>query len=350
MGNERTDPGSPGSIRGARRQAVDLSAVDLVEKETEGRNGTRIPLLIRPAIDGVDLAEWGSQHRSEVEKDLFAHGAILFRGFDVTTPMAFEAVAKSIVPDLFGEYGDLPKEGEGDYVYHSTPYPPDKMILFHSESSHLPKWPMKQFFYCVTAAMEGGETPIVDCRRVLERMDRDVLSTFEGKGLTYVRTFQAGVDVSWQDFFKTEDRSDVEALCRREGMDFEWKAGDVLQIRQSSPALRTHPATGERVFFNQILLHHPAMLDVETRSSIQSLFSEDELPRNVLWGDGTTIPDQVARHVFDVCSELAVGFPWEDRDILMIDNMLVSHGRNPFVGPRKIVVAMGQMLSIGDAG
>jgi hypothetical protein len=29
----------------------------------------------------------------------------------------------------------------------------------------------------------------------------------------------------------------------------------------------------------------------------------------------------------------------------MLDNMLVAHSRNPFVGPRKIVVAMGEMFS-----
>jgi hypothetical protein len=31
----------------------------------------------------------------------------------------------------------------------------------------------------------------------------------------------------------------------------------------------------------------------------------------------------------------------------MLDNMLAAHSRNPFVGPRKIVVTMGEM--IGEA-
>jgi hypothetical protein len=29
----------------------------------------------------------------------------------------------------------------------------------------------------------------------------------------------------------------------------------------------------------------------------------------------------------------------------MLDNMLICHARNPFVGPRKILVAMGEMIS-----
>jgi hypothetical protein len=32
----------------------------------------------------------------------------------------------------------------------------------------------------------------------------------------------------------------------------------------------------------------------------------------------------------------------------MIDNMLVAHGRNPFSGPRKIVVGMAQPFNYAD--
>ena len=41
----------------------------------------------------------------------------------------------------------------------------------------------------------------------------------------------------------------------------------------------------------------------------------------------------------------AVRFPWQEGDLVMLDNMLVAHARDPFVGPRKIVVAMGDMIA-----
>ena len=33
-------------------------------------------------------------------------------------------------------------------------------------------------------------------------------------------------------------------------------------------------------------------------------------------------------------------------DMIMCDNMLVTHARDTFEGPRQIVVAMGQMMSV----
>ena len=40
--------------------------------------------------------------------------------------------------------------------------------------------------------------------------------------------------------------------------------------------------------------------------------------------------------------------PWHAGDIMMLDNMLTAHARMPFTGPRKIVVAMGEMLAARD--
>jgi alpha-ketoglutarate-dependent taurine dioxygenase len=37
-----------------------------------------------------------------------------------------------------------------------------------------------------------------------------------------------------------------------------------------------------------------------------------------------------------------VEFAWQDDDVLMLDNMLTAHGRAPFQGPRKVVVAMAE--------
>jgi hypothetical protein len=35
-----------------------------------------------------------------------------------------------------------------------------------------------------------------------------------------------------------------------------------------------------------------------------------------------------------------VALPWKQRDVLLLDNVLVAHGRRSFKGPRNILVAM----------
>jgi alpha-ketoglutarate-dependent taurine dioxygenase len=337
----------PRTFRDIRRKTVDVSAASLVKTRTV-QPGQTLPLLVEPALPNVDLADWARGNQELVEASLLKHGAILFRGFGVGTPAAFEKAALALCPGLFAEYGDLPREGLSDKVYQSTPYPPDKHILFHNESSHLPRWPRKQFFACMTVAREGGETPILDCREVYRQMDPEIRDRFAARGLMYVRNFIDGMDVPWQDFFHTSDRAAVEESCRKEGMTCEWTGGNNLRIRQVSPAVVKHPRTGEMVFFNQVQLHHPYCLDAETRQSLRALFKEEDLPRNVSYGDGTPIEDAVMEKLGDLFWKLSVSFPWQQGDLIMVENMLVSHARNPYVGPRKIVVAMGEMVSLKD--
>jgi alpha-ketoglutarate-dependent taurine dioxygenase len=153
--------------------------------------------------------------------------------------------------------------------------------------------------------------------------------------------------VSWQEFFKTDDRAEVERLCRKAEVEFAWKA-DGLSTRQVCRAVATHPRTGEPVFFNQLQLHHASQLGDETRAAMRALFAEEDYPRNVYYGDGTPIEDEVVEEIVRVYWESSVAFPWREGDVLMLDNMLAAHGRNPFTGARKIVVAMGEMISDED--
>jgi len=302
------------------------------------------PLVAKPALADVDLADWAKNNREFIEAKLLQHGGILFRGFIGPVVAAFEQFALSICSELFGEYGDLPREGVSGKVYGSTPYPADKAILFHSESSHLHRWPMKIWFFCVQPAQQGGETPIVDCRKIYQLLDPKLREKFAQKQIMYVRNYTDGLDVSWKDFFQTEDKSVVEEYCRQAGMEFEWKPGNNLRTRKIRPAIAKHPKTKEMVFFNQLPLHHISCLDAATRASLLSVFGEENLPRNVYYGDGTPIEDSVMAQIQAVYAQAAVSFPWQAGDILMLDNMLAAHSRNPFIGSRKIVVAMGEMI------
>jgi hypothetical protein len=188
----------------------------------------------------------------------------------------------------------------------------------------------------------------VDCRKIYQLLNPKLREKFGQKQLMYVRNYTQGLDVSWTEFFHTTDKAAVEAYCHQHAIDFEWTANNGLRTQQIRPAVAKHPKTGEIAFFNQLQLHHIACLDPSVRESLLSLFGEANLPRHVYYGDGTEIEDAAIAEICEVYRQATISFPWQQGDILMLDNLLTAHGRNPYVGPRKIVVAMGEIISSAD--
>ncbi len=334
-------------LRNIRRKGVDLAQASV--KKTEFlAPGETLPLVVKPTAGDVDLVSWVRRDRDFLQNELLKYGAILFRGFNTDSVAVFGQFASSVCSELFSEYGDLPRPGEGQKVYTSTPYPPDQMILYHNESSHMHLWPSKIMFFCVTAAQAGGETPIVDGRKMYRLLDPAIRRRFEEKKLMYVRNYKEGLGVSWQEFYRTSDRAEVEAYCRKSDEQFEWLEGTNLRTRKIRPAVIEHPLTRDKVFFNQMLAHHVSCLEPGTRESLLSLFGEEGLPRNVYYGDGAPIEDSVIDEIRELYHQTAVTFAWQKNDILLVDNILTAHARNSFTGPRKIMVAMGEMVSLTD--
>jgi alpha-ketoglutarate-dependent taurine dioxygenase len=309
---------------------------------------SKMPLLLTPALARVDLSDWAASHRADLQSRLFEHGALLFRGFKLTSVADFERCATAICPDLFSEYGDLPREKVSKKVYGSTPYPSNQPILFHNESSHLHRWPMKIWFFCVKAPEEGGETPIVDCRRVYELLSEKTRDRFARKGIMYVRNYTEGLDVSWQEFFRTRERAVVEKQCRQAGIEYQWIDENILRTRKVAVAITRHPYTGEQLFFNQVQLHHASYLLPEVRESLLDLVGEEGFPRHAYYGDGSQIEAATIAEINEAYEQASVSFNWMENDLLMLDNMLTAHGRKSFVGERKIVVAMGEMFGYED--
>ena len=200
-------------------------------------------------------------------------------------------------------------------------------------------------FLCVQPAAEGGETPIADSRRVLARIDPDIRERFAQKQVQYVRNYGEDLDLSWQDVFQTSDPASVEAYCREAGIEWEWSSNLRLRTAQLCQAVATHPTTGEQVWFNQAHLFHVSSLEPEVREALVES-TRDELPRNTYYGDGSVIEESDLDRVRAAYESETVIFPWEKGDVLLVDNMLVSHGRRPYRGERRIVVGMGQ--AFGD--
>jgi alpha-ketoglutarate-dependent taurine dioxygenase len=333
-------------INNLRRKAINLHSTELITIENSGT----LPLVVKPAIDNVDLIDWLENSREFITHNLLKYGAILFRGFNMDTPSAFEKFGLTICTELFNENGEHPRETVSSKVYTPVFYPADRKLLWHNENSFNYRFPLKIMFGCRQPAQQGGETPIVDSRQVYQLIDPKIRDIFIDKQVMYVRNYGDGLGLDWQTVFQTQDRAEVEKKCQQNAINFEWKSGNRLRTLSVRPAVIKHHQTGELCWFNQAQHWHPACLDPLARETLFASFKSEDLPRNCYYGDGTPIEDYVMAEICRVYQLLEVCFPWHKGDVLLLDNVLTAHARNPFVGERKLLVAMGEMTSYTEIG
>jgi alpha-ketoglutarate-dependent taurine dioxygenase len=347
--SELTDGAAEGAGLGSRRRGpVRLSSESLV-KTGYLREGQRLPLVVEPAAGGVDLVAWAAGRRDWLEAELHRHGALLFRGFGVDSPARFEQfVAATSSGPLEYHERTSPRSRVSGNVYTSTDYPPEHAIFLHNEQSYNATFLLKIYFCCVRPADEGGETPLADTRKVFARISPDTRQRFMEQGYTYVRNFGHGLGLPWQTAFQTTSRAAVERYCRESDIEFEWKEGDRLRTRQTRPAAARHPSTGELAWFNHATFFHVSTLPPAVRDKLLEGFAEEDLPNNTYYGDGSPIGTDVMEELRAAYLAEKVVFPWREGDVLMVDNVLASHGREPFRGPREVVAGMADPFSWKD--
>jgi alpha-ketoglutarate-dependent taurine dioxygenase len=333
------------AILSARRRAISpkpisLSQADFVKTEYLHAHN-ELPLVIKPGVEGVRLSVWAAGNTSFINENLLKHGGILFRDFKVGTAQEFEAFAVAISGGLL-EYKERssPRSQVRGNVYTSTDYPANQSIFLHNENSYQRSWPMKILFFCEEPALERGETPIADCRKVLRRIDPEIRDRFLKRQWMYVRNFGDGFGLPWQTVFQTSDRAVVEEHCRLSGIQAEWKDRDRLRLRTVLPAMTRHPQTGEMVWFNHATFFHVTTLAGDIREKLIEGFKEEDLPTNTYYGDGGAIEHSVLEELREAYQAEKILFPWKQGDVLLLDNMLAAHGRNPYAGARSILVAM----------
>jgi alpha-ketoglutarate-dependent taurine dioxygenase len=286
----------------------------------------------------TDPGAWAGTYREPLRMAVMTHGAVMLRGLpvDLTTFRAVvTAVGGTMIP--YRERSTPRTQVDGD-IYTSTEYPPDQRIPLHNENSYSASWPSMLFFLCERPAESGGATPIASSRAVFETIPAAVRDRF-ADGVRYTRAFREGLGLSWQEAFQTGSPAAVERYCRQHSQQFEW-AGPVLRTSHVQPAWRPEPRSGAQVWFNQAHLFHVSALEEEVREALLLTYGERDLPRNAYLADGRPIPAGDLAAITAAYDRCELVLPWENGSLLIIDNMLTAHGRAPYRGSRRVLVAM----------
>ncbi|WP_176523488.1 non-ribosomal peptide synthetase [Bacillus thuringiensis] len=334
-----------GSFGKMKPKKVQIEMDQLVHTKYLNETGN-LMLMIQPSVKSVDLIGWAKHNLDYIESEFQKHGSLLFRGFSVQSMEDFKEFTQIFKSELesYQEYS-TPRTHLENNIYTSTEYPKDQEILMHNENSYTKTWPLKLLFCSLKSAEVGGETPLADSRKVYELLSEETRNKFENKQILYVRNYGEGIDLPWQTVFQTEDPKKVEAYCQQMSIEYEWLENGRLRTKAIRPAVAKHPLTGEKIWFNQAHLFHVTSVPKEAQESLLQIVGEEFLPRNTYYGDGTPIEPEVMDEIREVYRQATVAFKWEEGDILIVDNMKLAHGRRPFEGTRKVVVAMLDLYS-----
>lgn len=310
-------------------------------------NQNDLPLTWRSEeLGNNDFVSFCNKNISEIESLLLKHGAILFKGFEVDSTEKLQRCV-DVLPGNSLNYidGNSPRTKLTNAVYTSTEHPPELFISLHSELSYTNAWPAQLYFCCEIAPGEGGSTLVADNRTILASLPDEIVETFKRKGVKYIRNLHNGSGVmiggSWQKTFETDDRAEVEEHCRKGDIEYQWNSDGGLQLIQTRPAVVQHPTTNELVWFNQADQFHPSTNPPDVYEAIMEIFSDPfDMPQSACFGDNSPIDNDMLDVIRKTTELHTIYFPWEVGDLLVIDNMLASHGRSPFSGDRRILVAM----------
>jgi len=311
------------------------------------------------SIDGI--AEWMSEKRADITATLHTDGALVLRRFpQIQRPEDYQRVISAGFPHL-RDYvgGSSPRTKLNGRIMTATETPPNWSIPLHQEMAYTRSGPHRVAFLCLAPAPVGGLSLLGDMATALEVIPADIRHEFEGRGLRLRRVLpsresaasKAGVKKNWQEAFDTDDANVVDAIAEERGWDRQWLTGNTLQLTQElMAATHKHPVTGREVWHNQAHFFAPAcMIDWaardhrtdDERELREVLETSPELVDNVVYGDGgTPVPSEMALAVAHSLRSLERGFALERGDILIVDNILMAHGRSPFSGERRLLVAL----------
>ncbi|HTF49571.1 MAG TPA: TauD/TfdA family dioxygenase [Pseudonocardia sp.] len=307
----------------------------------------RPPLVRAEAPFGA--SRWVAEHRDALRTAVTSYGSVLVRGLGLRDRAEVAAVFARLASDLMTEKEAFaPREAYSGGVYSSTKWPSNQQMCMHHELSYTLEFPGVLMFACLTAPTRGGATAVADSPSVLDALPADLVARFEREGWLLTRNYNDEIGASYAEAFGTDDRGAVESYCRANAIEFEWQPDGGLRTRQRRYAVLLHPVTGQRCWFNQVAFLNEWTLDAEVREFLVDMYGVDGLPFNTRFGHGDRIGEDVVVLLNQVYASHTMREPWQVGDLLLVDNIRSAHSREPFEGPREVLVGLADTVRQAD--
>jgi alpha-ketoglutarate-dependent taurine dioxygenase len=305
------------------------------------------PMLL--AEPTVDAPSWAAEHRDALRAGVAEHGSVRVRGLGLDDATEVGAVFRGLATGLMAETEAFAsRQAYSDGVYSSSTWPQNQPMCMHHELSYTLEFPGLMLFACLGAPTTGGATAVADAEAVLDALPAELAERFEREGWLLTRSYNDEIGASVADAFGTDDRGAVESYCRANAIDFEWQPDGGLRTRQRRSAVVRHPVTGRRCWFNQIAFLSEWTMAPEVREYLVDFYGADGLPFNTRFGNGDPIGEDVVELLNEVYDTGTAREPWQAGDLLLVDNVRTAHSREPFEGPREVLVAMADPVRLDD--
>ena len=300
------------------------------------------PLAIKaPEGSLSEGCEWARGVADELSKAAVDHGVVLVRGFPMASSKDFDAIVSAFDFPNFSYADSLSNAYRINFtprVFSANEAPSDITIFLHHEMAQTPIYPSKLFFFCQTAADEGGATPICRSDILWDRLreqNPDFADACLAKGLKYSNVMPAeedrssGMGRSWQSTFSADTREAAEARLAKLGYSWEWQPnGDLRVTTPVLPAVRDL-GDGRSSFFNQLIAAFKGWKD-----------TRNDPAKAITFGDGTLLNPADVEVASAIADEVAFDIPWQAGDLALVDNYVAMHGRRTFKGTRRVLASL----------